>query len=185
MCFPGVRTVADPTDDLHPQQVLIPYDLDFLCHRGWEAESFPFANFVLTKEKENILSWIKSKASLGENPLLFILSCDFCLERQLSTERSSQHANVRLPAWGRRPVREVEGPEVRRSFKSLIVSLCPQPSSTQSTTTRIVTLWNKHTHTILNRGGKKINRNPKIVFLFRLLRVCPRSKHPISEASAE
>lgn len=185
MCFPGVRTVADPTDDLHPQQVLIPYDLDFAT----EAEKLKVFHlptfFVLTKEKENILSWIKSKASLGENPLLFILSCDFCLERQLSTERSSQHANVRLPAWGRRPVREVEGPEVRRSFKSLIVSLCPQPSSTQSTTTRIVTLWNKHTHTILNRGGKKINRNPKIVFLFRLLRVCPRSKHPISEASAE
>lgn len=83
------------------KQFSIPHLFEFLCQRGWTATNFQFPNFpCLTNEKENILSWIKSKASPVEDPLLFILSHYSCLGCRYETQVYRSHlANLRLQAW--------------------------------------------------------------------------------------
>lgn len=97
-----------------PKQFPVPYVIDILCYRGWKAKIFNFPTYpVLTNEKGNILSRIKSKASLGENPLPFILSHYSYLEyRHKAQVYSSNSANVKLQAWEGRPRLAVERKKV-------------------------------------------------------------------------
>lgn len=174
-------------DYLPPNTSQFPMPLPSFA-RGWTAKIFNFhTSLILTNEKENILSYIKSKASVGENLLPFILSHYSAWNVDL---KHRCRAAI-LQTWCCKP--EDKGLywrwKVRKLERDSVsdVSRRHHPSSGLSTSRLIFTWCAIHTHThaqFFKRRGKDINRNSKIFFLSSD-RLCHKGKHPNLATSAK